>query len=278
MKRALRILWNAVAAASALLCIAMIVWWTAGESSQLTVRPYADQDSWALTLGSSAGRCIVEYGPILEPVFPKPDRLEFNFTFDCWKAVVAFAVLPTIWFGLLMQRKKSARQGEAADDSAPNVSPMLQPKLPNRAWVTLALLLLIVLFWIVTSASNRYYGFSTGKLHFSPENGVLFLRYSPQKTAMRGEYLGAYGFVFFGFQAYQMKYARVSNYTLVIPDWATAVVLMIILWRQLRPWMKARKAFARIAAGCCARCGYDLRGSSGRCPECGAIANGNENS
>ena len=144
------------------------------------------------------------------------------------------------------------------------------PKVPGRAWVTLALLLLTVLLWIATSVSNRVYDVSLWKLNISSEFGGLFFRYLAHHTSLR-EYQGIHGFFFFGFQAYRTKYAHASNYTLVIPDWAIAAVLMIFLWRQLRSWWKARKVFARIAAGHCANCGYDLRGSQERCPECGVV-------
>jgi predicted amidophosphoribosyltransferase len=51
-----------------------------------------------------------------------------------------------------------------------------------------------------------------------------------------------------------------------IPYWfitlmsASACALMVWRWRRRR---------VRTGPGSCARCGYDLRGSSERCPECG---------
>ena len=51
-----------------------------------------------------------------------------------------------------------------------------------------------------------------------------------------------------------------------VPYWFVALV------SGLPPIVYARRAMRRrrlAMAGCCRRCGYDLRASSGRCPECG---------
>jgi hypothetical protein len=54
--------------------------------------------------------------------------------------------------------------------------------------------------------------------------------------------------------------------TIVIPIWSLVLPNMVLptLWVYL--WRRDRK---RNRAGFCAVCGYDLRGTPGRCPECG---------
>ena len=54
-------------------------------------------------------------------------------------------------------------------------------------------------------------------------------------------------------------------YILVVPYWFLAVLFAILplVW-VIRRWR------GRYPKGHCQKCGYDLRGSEGRCPECGA--------
>ena len=58
---------------------------------------------------------------------------------------------------------------------------------------------------------------------------------------------------------------------IIVPYWSLAVLTgalpAVWLVRTARRRLRDRRA----AAGLCTACGYDLRGSAGRCPECGAI-------
>ena len=55
---------------------------------------------------------------------------------------------------------------------------------------------------------------------------------------------------------------------LTIPDWLLAALLALPTVRSFGVvWVRRR----RMRRGLCIACGYDLRGASGRCPECGRI-------
>jgi len=59
---------------------------------------------------------------------------------------------------------------------------------------------------------------------------------------------------------------RASAWLFGIPDWAIALLAALLPLSMIRARFVQRR---RISAGRCAGCGYDLRGVSGRCPECG---------
>ncbi len=69
----------------------------------------------------------------------------------------------------------------------------------------------------------------------------------------------------------RLPYAR----EVVVPHWfivlATAVLPLLWATRHIR---RSRMSACRAEAGLCLTCGYDLRGTPDRCPECGAVPAG----
>lgn len=70
----------------------------------------------------------------------------------------------------------------------------------------------------------------------------------------------------------QFGYGRFfsNDYTWVglgMPDWLVAIVLVL----PSLPWLLSRRRKRSTTAGLCPACGYDLRATPHRCPECGTI-------
>jgi hypothetical protein len=54
-----------------------------------------------------------------------------------------------------------------------------------------------------------------------------------------------------------------------VPYYAVCLLASFIFLPLLTQWCRACKSRARRERGCCDACGYDLRGGTARCPECG---------
>lgn len=59
----------------------------------------------------------------------------------------------------------------------------------------------------------------------------------------------------------------VEAWDLLVPYWLPTLLALILPTCSLAAAVRRRRRRRR---GCCMGCGYDLRGSPGRCPECGA--------
>jgi hypothetical protein len=64
-------------------------------------------------------------------------------------------------------------------------------------------------------------------------------------------------------------YWLITAHILTIPYWFIVMLLLLLPVARLRRWDKAR---VRRLANQCVQCGYDLRATPQRCPECGKAA------
>ena len=65
---------------------------------------------------------------------------------------------------------------------------------------------------------------------------------------------------------------RMTEYSVVVPWWSFVAIGLILPPFALRRFRRARRWRRRVREGLCAQCGYDLRATPGRCPECGTAA------
>jgi hypothetical protein len=60
-------------------------------------------------------------------------------------------------------------------------------------------------------------------------------------------------------------------YWLILPCWMAAALFALLPAHRTRAMLRRRRAAGRAKLGLCPSCGYDLRATPERCPECGTI-------
>lgn len=65
---------------------------------------------------------------------------------------------------------------------------------------------------------------------------------------------------------YGYELRSVQQYRMAVPHWSVAILTLVLPVFRIRHSLRLRRAKAN---GLCRRCGYDLRATPDRCPECG---------
>ena len=63
--------------------------------------------------------------------------------------------------------------------------------------------------------------------------------------------------------------ARLFGRFWTVPHWSAALATAVLPMMSLVRWRRTRRAAVRLRRGLCPGCGYDLRATPDRCPECG---------
>jgi hypothetical protein len=132
---------------------------------------------------------------------------------------------------------------------------------------------------LLASELGRFVFATTREFETIPVGSTVGFQPEPtgkiQYEQFRGRRAGPSGFL--GFYGYRSPYRINANSWelregMIIPHWAVAaffgVPAALMLIRIVRDVRRTR----RIASGRCASCGYDLRATPARCPECGKAA------
>jgi hypothetical protein len=160
------------------------------------------------------------------------------------------------------------------------------------------------LAWVINSPDRREYsGYGIGLFHGKICFGSFHETWSPDLIAptppngTTSEIVAARGLFFtgeiaiddhtsnrMGFAIYDYHWGAGDGYAsthsgLEVPAYFASLVLcvpaLVCAVRSIRSHGITRR---RIARGLCAKCGYDLRATPGRCPECSAISDPNDGS
>ena len=106
---------------------------------------------------------------------------------------------------------------------------------------------------------------TAGKSWYSP--AAASVGYHWAETRYRVELLGL------ATELYRNRFGdvRTSERIIVLPWWFIATLTATPPALAARRLRQRRRRTARVRAGLCGRCGYDLRASEERCPECGEL-------
>jgi len=129
---------------------------------------------------------------------------------------------------------------------------------------------------IVQSGANAW---SVEELGFRPANEPLEIdcRSNWPRVVLSPWKLGARAEIMFGGQAPLPSTGRMATFgeqTFVrgLPHWMLALLLATPMAWWWFVHVRRRRAASRRSAGLCIVCGYDIRATTERCPECGVVA------
>ena len=138
------------------------------------------------------------------------------------------------------------------------------------AALSLAAALTVGVLWVRSYRfpPNRAGGDVLNFTHADPQWWVISARGRVTLCRQQGRDWGKGfpGFNAAGFQYGGLRGANGSLYNISVPHWFLGVLLMLppVAWA-----LAERRRRRRPRRGRCATCGYDLRATPGRCPECG---------
>lgn len=149
---------------------------------------------------------------------------------------------------------------------------------PRIVPVVSAALFLATLAFLLYSFTESPQPLGTGRFYVSPWRGELMVRvFSVEPIVGDAQQTDGWGFM--GLSFYRMTHVTGYSSSVTCPMWLLMVIFGILPIREGIRLMRVRTLQRRIAAGQCIQCGYDLRGSTDRCPECGTatvpISDGN---
>lgn len=83
-------------------------------------------------------------------------------------------------------------------------------------------------------------------------------------------HLAGFHFATYSIPSISINFMSFTGWYLQCPIGALLIVTMALpLFQLARALRRARVRRRAVSGGCCLKCGYDLRASEGRCPECG---------
>jgi hypothetical protein len=115
-------------------------------------------------------------------------------------------------------------------------------------------------FFVTRGTSHWGLGFESETYAVSSSLDFYGARHDPNKVEFAG----------FRHFSYQDRRTGGAFYVSTVPYWFAGIVTALppVVW--LRAWVKRRR-LRRARSNLCASCGYDLRATPDRCPECGTV-------